>query len=414
MKRFLLALAVTGISANAWADIGNDHQCTQLTQLDINKACRGYDKRPSECYGLPTLVCPFDAEKVFCAHKNCEVGDIVYQDGRCYEDGSAGRLRPPNQSEGGAPLVAIGVVVDPITRLAVLPYVYWDFFYWQEPDQNIEGNTSTSNYMHASTCMNNLINSNTGSSSYSSSFPAPSGTSLNSCGNPVYGGNIDDIVQPELPIDGLGYNWSISPLLQKLLSPLKNFSPIKSVHAADVNYTSYGCAIPYVATNQEHCNSMVLGGYDVGGRFYTQKLMEFKNANSTTEFYVAYNSIESTDATFRGIRFPAAEYCSGITSISGTTVQAFLPSVNDLVNMIDNIDAISAAMDTLALQNGWEEPDGIRNEGKWSSQQAYSTIDTSIFWDKAMMVVNPEYNNGDMIEARPRDELFTAACFINY
>lgn len=425
MKRFLLALAVTGISANAWADdIGNDQQCSQLTQGDINKACRGYDKSPSECYGLPTLFCPFDTNKVFCAHKNCEVGDVVYQDGRCYEDGTPGRLRPPNQSENGKPLVAIGVVVDPATRLAVLPHEYWGKIWWQTPYTVTDGSCGNNDVkcatMHASTCMNNLKDQygaySSGSSSYSSWFPAPSGASFTYCGAPI-SGFTDEIVQPMDPNGGLGYNWDISPLLQKILNPLRNFTPIKSAHAATANYYSYGCAIPYVATYQTNCNSMVMGGYNLGGRFYTQKLMEFADANSETKFYAASGG--TSDVEIDGIKFPAASHCaSAITAISGSDgqvavsgIQPFLPSINDLITMLNNKDAIIAGLENIGLHSSWTPPTQVMLEGLWSSQQYYNFAGNNYYWNKAMIVY---YSGGAVAESRFRNDLYDVACFINY
>jgi hypothetical protein len=270
---------------------------------------------------------------------------------------------------------------------------------------------------------------------YNSNFPQPEipGYSCTACGNCV-----------SSPTHS--FNWDISPLLQKVLSPLNNFTPIKSAHAAaPTPWSSLGCAIPYVATTQEDCIS--------SGYFYTQKLMDFKNGNVSTEFRYAEGS---TSATYvYGIEFPAAEYCTTITGVTGkfpnegySRVTPFLPSVAGLKQMLHpsnwhtiisslinlekktspsgNVpsDLAECTGETLGSscelisESRWGIYGDSNNRGFWSSQQAYSTNSDSTVttWNKAMFVYTGN-DNSVVVSTKDRsgnNGRSHVHCFMNY
>ena len=392
------------------------------------ESCDEYTKKPSDCYGVETTVCPSDSTKVSCADKPCAIGDIVYSDGRCYGDLPVPRVTSNQYSPRKMP---VGVVVDPEAKLAVLPAKYRKkvSVYWQTSSDNEKAAR-----MWADTCMNKDTGEGMyfGGPMYNSDFPQPeiSGYSCSACGNCVSSPT-------------LSFNWDISPLLQKVLSPLNNFTPIKSAHAADSRWFSLGCAIPYVATTQEDCIS--------SGSFYTQKLMEFQNSNSnvSTEFKYAY---ESTDSSVYDIEFPAAEYCTGITGVTGkfesegySRVTPFLPSVAGLKQMLhtSNWHTIISSLINLEKKNSqsgnvtsdltgctgetldsscklifesrWGNDSSHHFRGFWSSQQAYSTNSDSTVttWNKAMFVYTGD-DNSVVVSTKDRSGQSYAHCFMNY
>lgn len=434
MKRFLLALAVTGISANAWA------ATIECNKVDVASACKGYDKKPNDCLGVPTLVCPFDTEKVFCAHKHCEVGDVLYADGHCYGDLPVPRFTTDSNSPN---IMPVGVVVDTEAKLAVLPRAYTGAnLAWQEGIEQLYGN-GVSYAMWASTCMNRDMNTSpiTMLKNYSSDFPQPE---TDGCSY-TYSGISHGCGTPS----STSFNWDISPLLQKVLSPLKNFTPIKSAHAIinPGNYT-FGCAIPYVATTQEDCISTP----GKCGSFYTQRLMEFQTANADKEFSTYYirdggmgtSNDEVISTSIKGIKFPAAEHCANMTSISDGAqtafISPFLPSVADLKQMLneDNILAIVkglAAIDPAEGPHSCEDVADINdfasysggcpvvsifylaNTRLWSSQQysMLSSTGTTTYWEHAMAVrLHQETTDFTFEDDALRNEKGFTWCFMNY
>ena len=100
MNKIILTLLLTTVftvSANAQNCV-NSSRCDEL----------GYTKTTTDCAGLDTLVCPFDENKVFCvfSEKSCEVGDILYENKKCYVKAIDGKT-------------AIGIVFDTEKRLAM-------------------------------------------------------------------------------------------------------------------------------------------------------------------------------------------------------------------------------------------------------------------------------------------------------
>ena len=100
MNKIILTLLLTtvfALSANAQNCV-NSSRCDEL----------GYTKTTTDCAGLDTLVCPFDENKVFCvfSEKSCEVGDILYENKKCYVKAIDGKT-------------AIGIVFDTEKRLAM-------------------------------------------------------------------------------------------------------------------------------------------------------------------------------------------------------------------------------------------------------------------------------------------------------
>ena len=100
MNKIILALLLTTtLAAPAIAqNCVNSSRCDEL----------GYSKTTADCDGLDTLVCPFDSNKVFCvfSEKSCEVGDILYENKKCYVKAVDGKT-------------AIGIVFDTEKRLAM-------------------------------------------------------------------------------------------------------------------------------------------------------------------------------------------------------------------------------------------------------------------------------------------------------
>ena len=419
MKRFLLALAVTGISANAWA------ATIECNKVDVASACKGYDKKPNDCLGVPTLVCPFDREKVFCAHKHCEVGDILYADGRCY--GSSLPI-PKNK---GTTMMPMGVIIDPDAKLAMLPIrtIASTGLAWQDiPPANAAWSIG---------CMNRTTEGYP-NATYTSSFPVPVGDNyevsdfdINACG----GSNSNSEVETQIN-NGISFNWNISPLLKRIFNPLNKFTPIKSVHAASLDddqstggtyyppivnpcqsnlpppsctavdpdpvlYTA-GCALPYIATDADYCMSH----NGQGGSFYTHMLMEFKNASETMSFIYLPSTTQTSAPYGDGLDFPAAEYCTGITGISfdetSVSVEPFLPSIADWTKVFTDKDKIAESL--AQIDPNFEFVIGSSGKfltytgvtavkkrleslsGFWTSQQAYSESDENKTWDSAYYV----------------------------
>lgn len=452
-------------------------------------SCDEYNKSPSDCYGVATTVCPSDPTKVSCADKPCAVGDVVYADGRCY-----GNLPVPTKtsSPNSETIDVVGVVVDPVKHLAVLPYEHTRTLAWQLP---VTGSSTHSYDMAAvsnsGSCMNWINGSYPNYADYRAEFPAPTDTTFNACGVPTGTSNTS-------------FNWDMTPLLQKILSPLKNFTPIKSAHAAapvtgtggpdiiiinpdpclinpnspecggqvdpcDINPNSpgcggqtysatYGCAIPNIATSQTDCASNA--GENVGGKFYTQQLMNFQSAHSNTTFTVGLGYSGTTTVT--GIKFPAAEHCHTIDGISvkGESVTPFLPSVADLYKMLDpdNILAIFNGLakthsscanyanytDMNSVWSDFEDTEKTSNcpllweygvakatngeKGWWSSQQNKYTITdtgninpgTHTFWNKASKVGFDNSSSPQIIDlVDPVKNTHRTAgnfvyCFVNY
>lgn len=107
-KNYLGCLVLTIIGA---ANAAMALDCTQRPTCEE----LGYTSTPDECVGGKMAKCPWDYNAVFCMEKskfnadlsvNCEVGDILYSDLKCYSV----------PAQGG---VAIGVVFDTENRLAV-------------------------------------------------------------------------------------------------------------------------------------------------------------------------------------------------------------------------------------------------------------------------------------------------------
>ena len=84
--------------------------CTKTTDC----TAMGYTKSASDCSGKNMVKCPSDSSKVFCFKETseltipCEVGAILYGDGKCYDSSTA-----PSQ------IKPVGVVFDGTFKLAV-------------------------------------------------------------------------------------------------------------------------------------------------------------------------------------------------------------------------------------------------------------------------------------------------------
>ena len=100
MHKIILTLLMTILSTPA----ANAQNCVNSSRCDE----LGYTKTTADCAGLDTLVCPFDENKVFCvfSEQDCEIGDILYENKKCYGKAPDGKT-------------AIGVVFDAGNRLAV-------------------------------------------------------------------------------------------------------------------------------------------------------------------------------------------------------------------------------------------------------------------------------------------------------
>ena len=100
MHKIILTLLMTILFTPA----ANAQNCVNSSRCDE----LGYTKTTTDCAGLDTLVCPFDENKVFCvfSEKSCEVGDILYENKKCYVKAIDGKT-------------AIGIVFDAENRLAV-------------------------------------------------------------------------------------------------------------------------------------------------------------------------------------------------------------------------------------------------------------------------------------------------------
>ena len=100
MNKIILTLLMTILFTPA----ANAQNCVNASRCDE----LGYTKTAADCNGLDTLVCPFDANKVFCvfSEQDCEIGDILYENKKCYGKAPEGKT-------------AIGIVFDVRNRLAV-------------------------------------------------------------------------------------------------------------------------------------------------------------------------------------------------------------------------------------------------------------------------------------------------------
>ena len=100
MHKIILTLLMTILFTPA----ANAQNCVNSSRCDE----LGYTKTTADCSGLDTLVCPFDENKVFCvfSEKSCEVGDILYENKKCYVKAIDGKT-------------AIGIVFDTEKRLAM-------------------------------------------------------------------------------------------------------------------------------------------------------------------------------------------------------------------------------------------------------------------------------------------------------
>ena len=100
MNKIILTLLMTILFTPA----ANAQNCVNSSRCDE----LGYTKTAADCAGLDTLVCPFDENKVFCvfSEKSCEVGDILYENKKCYVKAIDGKT-------------AIGIVFDTEKRLAM-------------------------------------------------------------------------------------------------------------------------------------------------------------------------------------------------------------------------------------------------------------------------------------------------------
>ena len=81
MKKYLLLCTALTILSSAHAA---DLNCVALPDC----ADLGFSMSESDCAGQFSLKCPFDNTKLFCKKyitKSCAVGDILYNDKKCYE-----------------------------------------------------------------------------------------------------------------------------------------------------------------------------------------------------------------------------------------------------------------------------------------------------------------------------------------
>ena len=97
MKKLIAVLAIISFNAHAAPDCRELPSCESL----------GFICTAEECGDLKALSCPFDLSKKACfpKEKDCEVGDILYNDLKCYDSGC-----------GKTP---IAVVYDTENRMAV-------------------------------------------------------------------------------------------------------------------------------------------------------------------------------------------------------------------------------------------------------------------------------------------------------
>jgi hypothetical protein len=179
--------------------------------------------------------------------------------------------------------------------------------------------------------------------------------------------------------------------------------------------------------------------------------MEFQNAYADKEFstyYIydpdntmseLYDEVRST--SIKGIKFPAAEYCANMTSISDGAqtafISPFLPSIADLKQMLneDNILAIAkglAAINPVIGKYSCKDVADINdfasysgecpivsrftnnNVRYWSSQQATNLGSLGTYWAKAMRVRRDSADGAVTSESEFRYLGATAWCFMNY
>ena len=79
MKKLVAVLAIISFNAHAAPDCRELPSCESL----------GFTCAAEECGDLKALSCPFDTSKKICfpKDKECEVGDILYNDLKCYDSG---------------------------------------------------------------------------------------------------------------------------------------------------------------------------------------------------------------------------------------------------------------------------------------------------------------------------------------
>ena len=116
MKKLIAVLAIISFNAHAAPDCRELPSCESL----------GFICSAEECSDLKALSCPFDLSKKACfpKEKECEVGDILYNDLKCYDSGC-----------GKTP---IAVVYDAEYRLAMPPLqnknTIWGGYGYDIPD----------------------------------------------------------------------------------------------------------------------------------------------------------------------------------------------------------------------------------------------------------------------------------------
>ena len=108
MKKNWVLMMTVGVvlSAGGWAEAA-ENCAVRPTCVEL-----GYGEQAVNCKDEEMIKCPFDDNYVFCrdseAAKDCAIGDVLYSDLGCYKNGT----QPYS-------VVAIGVVFDPNSRLAV-------------------------------------------------------------------------------------------------------------------------------------------------------------------------------------------------------------------------------------------------------------------------------------------------------
>ena len=125
MKKLVAVLALISFNAHAAPDCRELPSCESL----------GFICSAEECGELKALSCPFDLSKKICfpKDKECEVGDILYNDFKCH-DASCNKT-------------PIAIVYDTEHRLALLPgssgYLSWGGYGYDIPDlENCDKNSS--------------------------------------------------------------------------------------------------------------------------------------------------------------------------------------------------------------------------------------------------------------------------------
>lgn len=109
MKKYLLLIS-TMLAVNIAGIAKAEISCTNIPSTKC--ADMGYTQTTSQCSGRQMLKCPFDDSKVWCKIAqpvNCVVGDILFNDKKCYRDLDA---LPSGKT-------AVAVVFDATNKLAI-------------------------------------------------------------------------------------------------------------------------------------------------------------------------------------------------------------------------------------------------------------------------------------------------------